>query len=213
MCIITGGILLIKYYFNDQIAQFPSQKNNSALLLQSLNNKETTGKTNNPAEQLSQTRKASEYYYKDKQPRNQFIISVPDSESNSLNFDSIRSGTYENYPASENQTQPDVTTSITQDNMATPDDSTISKTVLNKEVNDSLFSAISGVPETVRNTAIMDTVNPFHNKRKWSISLEISPAKNLTKIQEEGDYQFIAKYRNSTDKNLLSWNFRLNFSY
>jgi len=48
---------------------------------------------------------------------------------------------------------------------------------------------------------------------KWSIGLFVGGSQSFTKIQEAGDYQFIKKYRDSTDKDLLALNYGLNFSY
>jgi hypothetical protein len=48
---------------------------------------------------------------------------------------------------------------------------------------------------------------------RWSLSVDVAPSLSFDKLSEIGDYQFISNYRDSTDKNILTWNYRLAIYY
>lgn len=86
-------------------------------------------------------------------------------------------------------------------------------TVQTEPQTDSLLITKADTIKTDSVIARKDTLKPVENKSKWSIALGSAPALNFTKQEEQGDYQFISNYRDSTDKNLLTWNYHLAINY
>lgn len=62
-------------------------------------------------------------------------------------------------------------------------------------------------------TSNSDTVLPSIKKSKWSLSIGISPAMSFVKQKENGSYQIVAAYRDSSDKPTVHANFQLNINY
>ena len=62
-------------------------------------------------------------------------------------------------------------------------------------------------------TAKKDTTKAYDSEHRWGISLGAGPAFNYSKHEEIGDYQFVSNYRDSSDKNVMTWNYRFAISY
>jgi hypothetical protein len=58
-----------------------------------------------------------------------------------------------------------------------------------------------------------DSIAEIPFVRKWSFTYGAALATNFTKFSEQGDYQFVAHYRDSSDKDLLTQNAHFNISY
>jgi len=54
-----------------------------------------------------------------------------------------------------------------------------------------------------------DSLSITAKKSRWSISLGIAPTLTYSKYKESGDYQIISNYRDSSDKNILTFNYHL----
>jgi hypothetical protein len=52
-----------------------------------------------------------------------------------------------------------------------------------------------------------------NDNRKWSIGIGISPTISYSNQKEKDVYQLISKYRDSSDKNILTWNFHVAIAY
>lgn len=61
-------------------------------------------------------------------------------------------------------------------------------------------------------SAVKDTLLTTSNSR-WSVALGISPALSFSHSKEDNEYQYVAQYRDSTDKNLLTFNVHANLAY
>ncbi len=48
---------------------------------------------------------------------------------------------------------------------------------------------------------------------RWSVAIGISPALGFSQSKEDNNYQYVAHYRDSTDKNLLTYNVHADLSY
>lgn len=54
-----------------------------------------------------------------------------------------------------------------------------------------------------------DSLSITAKKSRWSISLGIAPTISHSKYKESGDYQIISNYRDSSDRNILTFNYHL----
>lgn len=86
-------------------------------------------------------------------------------------------------------------------------------TLETKAVKDSALAAKSDtiIPDTL--IALKDTTQTPAQKSKWSIVIGIAPTLSFSEQQEDGDYQIISNYRDSSDNTLLTWNYRFAVSY
>lgn len=83
-------------------------------------------------------------------------------------------------------------------------------TVLPKK--DTLVTALI---DTIKKDSVVttDSVKAASKKIRWHLEASFAPAISYTPLKEEGDYRFIANYRDSTDKNLVTFNYRLAVHY
>jgi hypothetical protein len=89
----------------------------------------------------------------------------------------------------------------------------------NKKYN--VSSQTQVVKDSTKTNPIVDSIVSARKEKledharvnKWSISLGVAVAKSFSNIQEQDDYQFIERYRDSTDKEPWVCNYHLNFSY
>lgn len=102
-------------------------------------------------------------------------------------------------------------------------------------LNDSIETSLSGITEekslqiennydsifvlkldTIRKDSLItkkDTINSVSHQSNWSISLGVAPTVSYVEFNEKGDYRIIANYRDSLDKNLLTWNYHFAINY
>ncbi len=49
--------------------------------------------------------------------------------------------------------------------------------------------------------------------KRWSLAFGLAPTWNYNRWKEDGDFQIIANYRDSSDKNMLQWNYHFAIHY
>ncbi len=79
--------------------------------------------------------------------------------------------------------------------------------------NDSLPAAKTFISKPDSSIAEKDSIQSTPRQSKWSIAIGVAPTISFTKQYEEGDYQIISNYRDSSDKTLLAWNYYLAIHY
>lgn len=218
--LLIGGSVL---YFNNSTnrnVQTASQKDNSVSTVPSptkennANENNISATKNNSVAPTSPIQNNSVEKIEITKPIQQTNVPVKSSPTKNVVASATTSITNQNNLASNNPIQTEITTNITPIISQVVTDSIKTTDSLQTETKkDSLLSAKADTIKKDTLIAMKDTIKPAPHNSKWSIAIGIAPTKNYTKLQEEGDYQFISHYRDSTDKNLLTWNYYLNINY
>ena len=80
-----------------------------------------------------------------------------------------------------------------------------------QEISRADTSQLAVVDTTKKESVVdkKDSLSITAKKSRWSISLGIAPTISHSKYKESGDYQIISNYRDSSDKNILTFNYHL----
>ncbi len=130
-----------------------------------------------------------------------------------LEEDNLVSGNPESSQACETTSFPTPLSEL--DNSGESFTSTISNDSLQTRTKKDSLLAIKTETNSKTDSSVIikDTLKNNSYQSKWSIVIGVAPTTCHSKLDEKGDYQFISHYRDSSDKNLLTWNFHLNLAY
>lgn len=217
--ILTGGI----YFLNDHLTN-----SNTLTSIQKDSSKEidyTTTQQTNPLKENIRERTDSRVSptFPDKKIANsqqkQIAYSIPSSTIKNETGSGMQTTSIQNNLAV--QQQDEISTSISTtispaiaDSMMPASISSITNYTLQSEAEtDSVLTAKTDTSKQDNLPEKKDSAKTTPSKSKWSIVLSVAPTLSYSKLQERGDYQFISNYRDSSDKNLLTWNYHLTIHY